>query len=432
MIEHKQIDTVITKDLSRLGRDYIQTGYYLEHYFPLHNIRYIAVSDGIDTGAKHPTDDLSPLRAVFNDMYAKDISKKVRAALTAKKKNGQFIGSRAPYGYRKDPQNHNRLLLDAPAAAVVRRIFHEFISGLSLAEICDGLTGEKIDAPAVYAGYGHNTAWNIGTVRRIVSNPTYAGHLCQNRSRKISYKLQKKTELPPSEWIITSNTHAPVVSWSVFECARKRLEQTGYQKQKRGGSTHNLSGYVFCADCGKPMTFVQESEKRCYLVCSGWKRPKEKRTCARSHCIREDAVERAVTDGVRRCLDTVSMGKLAQLCKQKEAEGEGSVIQNETGKNIRKCRDVALQLYKDRAEGKISEESFGALLSSLEAERKIYENERERQLKASADKLQKRAERLLHCNDDTLPLLLRILIDTIEIGSEKDIKIRFTCKSPYV
>lgn len=432
MIEHKQIDTVITKDLSRLGRDYIQTGYYLEHYFPLHNIRYIAVSDGIDTGAKNPTDDLSPLRAVFNDMYAKDISKKVRAALTAKKKNGQFIGSRAPYGYRKDPKNHNHLLADPAAAAVVRRIFREFAGGLSLTDICVALTREGVVTPAVYAGYGHNAAWNVGTVRRIVSNPTYVGHLCQNRSQKISYKLQKKADLSPSEWIITTDTHEPIVSLDVFECAQKRLEQKTYQKKKRGGSTHILSGYVFCADCGKPMTFVQESEKRCYLVCSGWKQAKEKRTCARSHCIREDVVEKAVADGMRHCLDSVSVGELMQLCRQKEAEGERNTIRSESENNIRKCRNVALQLYKDRAEGKISEEGFDALLSALEAEQKLYESEKERQAKASAEMLHERAERLLHCNADTLPMLMKILIDRIEIGSKKEIQIRFTCKAPYV
>lgn len=209
-IEHKEIDTVVTKDLSRLGRDYIQTGYYLEQYFPLHNVRYIAVNDGIDTLLGGAGNDMSPFRAVFNDMYAKDISQKVRTALLTKKQKGQFIGRSAPYGYRK---RENKLYIDEEKARIVKQIFEQYLGGKKPKEIAEYLTEKGVLAPC---GKPH-IPWNDVTIRRILSNPTYAGHLTQNRCRKINYKINKKVMLPKESWITVKNTHEAIVAQDVFD-----------------------------------------------------------------------------------------------------------------------------------------------------------------------------------------------------------------------
>ncbi len=296
MIEEKLIDTVLTKDLSRLGRDYIQTGYFLEQYFPLHNVRYIAVNDGIDTALGGAGNDMSPFRAVFNDMYARDISKKVRTALQTKKLKGEFIGSRPPYGYWKDPQDKNRLVPDGATAGVVQEIYRRYLSGESLAGIARALSREGIPAPSARYQPSGGGAWNDTTVGRILSNPTYAGDLTQNRSRKINYKLNRKITLPREAWITVSGTHPPLISQADFACAARLLKTRGYDTRKRGGRTHRLSGLAYCRDCGGKMSFMSAGGGRTYLVCSRWRKNADACT---SHCIREDYVEGVVREQLR-------------------------------------------------------------------------------------------------------------------------------------
>lgn len=231
LIEAGEINTVVTKDLSRLGRDYIQTGYYIEQYFPLKGVRYIAVNDGIDT-AQSGGDDLTPFRAVFNDMYARDISKKVRTALTVKKVNGKFIGAFAPFGYRKDPADKNHLVIDEAAAEHVRTIFKEFLAGESMTGIARKLTKNNIPTPSGYkSGANCKCTWNDMTVRRILSNPTYAGNLTQGRSRKINYKVKRKVALPKDEWIIVEGTHEPIISEEEFDRAAQLLRNRRHNKR---------------------------------------------------------------------------------------------------------------------------------------------------------------------------------------------------------
>ncbi len=308
LIERKEIDVVITKDLSRLGRDYIQTGYYIEQYFPLHRVRYIAVNDGIDTEAGGVGNDLSPFRAVFNDMYARDISLKVRTALQTKKQNGRFIGAIAPYGYKKSQEDKNILVPDVDKAAIVQEIYRRYNRGESMTLIAQRLTARNIKTPSEESGVTakKSTQWNATTIRRILSNPTYAGHLTQNRSRKINYKLNQKIALPKEAWITVEDTHEAIISQKEFDMALKRLKERSYNNKTRGKKEHRLSGKVYCADCGSRMSFIY-SNNHCYIVCSKWR--KENKTCT-SHCIREDYVESYVET------------KLNQICFIEKAEGD--------------------------------------------------------------------------------------------------------------
>lgn len=237
LIENKEIDTIITKDLSRLGRDYIKTGYYIEQFFPLHNIRYIAVNDGIDTFSSANSNDIAPFKAVFNDMYAKDISNKVRTSLDIKKARGQFIGAVAPYGYKKDSEDKNRLVIDEESAVNVRRIYREFLKGKSVTQIAKELTCDGISTPSQYKKLKatqriQKGVWNDVIIKRMLTNPTYAGHLTQNRSRKINYKIKRKISLPESEWITVLNTHNPIISQEEFDKVQDLI------KTRRKGMKH--------------------------------------------------------------------------------------------------------------------------------------------------------------------------------------------------
>lgn len=280
-IEQGKIDTVLTKDLSRLGRDYILTGHYLERYFPQHNVRYLALGDGIDTG--QGPDDLTPFRAVVNDLYARDISRKVRASLGAKKQAGQFIGARPPYGYGRHPQDKNKLVIDKATAPVVEQIFALALAQKGPGEIAQALDARGIPPPAGKAG----GKWSGAMVSRILKNPTYRGDLTQNRARKISYKVEKSKALPPQQWITVENTHPAIISPQLFAA----VEGLG---RGRGSRSHSLAGLAHCALCGNPMTFTSDGPRH-YLVCTGRRRG----SGCPNPAHREEGVEQALMAALR-------------------------------------------------------------------------------------------------------------------------------------
>ena len=254
-IEKGLLDTVLTKDLSRLGRDYILTGHYLERYFPEKGVRYIALGDNIDTGAGQ--DDLTPFRAVVNDLYARDISRKVRAALDARKRAGVFIGARPPYGYQKE---EGRLRVDPQQGEWVQRIFAWCLLGDSCPVIARKLGQAGCPSPT---GKGE---WSGAMVRRILTNPTYKGDLTQNRSRKISCKVEKSRTVPKEGWVICPGACPPLVGEEDFARVQEKME--GGRRQK-----DPLASFLRCAQCGSPMGITGDGKRR-YLVCRGRKKGK--------------------------------------------------------------------------------------------------------------------------------------------------------------
>lgn len=316
-IERGKITTVITKDLSRLGRDYIETGRFVDCYFPEKGVRYIAVNDGVDTGREESAgNDMSALKAVFNDFYARDVSKKVRSALTAKRRAGKFIGAWAPYGYQKDRKQRGNLVPDPESAQVVRRIYRDFLKGESVRSIAKKLTAEGIPTPLERRNGGQKATgrWNESTIRRILTCETYAGNLTQNQSKTISYKVRKRIANPKTEWIVVSDTHEPLIAKEEFQMVQ-RLFNTRSNPQKPK-ERHLLSGLVFCGDCGSPMTFVKDGP-RTYLVCSSSRRYPG--SC-KTHCIREDEVERILLDSLRKLSENIPPQRLYPEFPRKSRE----------------------------------------------------------------------------------------------------------------
>lgn len=251
-IEAGLIDMVITKDLSRFGRDYITTGYYLEKYFPEKRIRYVAINDGIDTAVDNTSNDMTPFRAVFNDMYAKDISKKVRTSLKTKQIKGEYLGTTAPYGYNKDKEAKGKLVIDGVSSVYVKRIFREFLCGRSINSIKDGLIKDSVPTPSGYRGIknsqkGMKGVWCYTTIIRILKNEAYIGHTIQNKKKKINYKVKKQVDIPKGNWIKVENTHEPIISLEEFNRVQKILQNRSYVPNK--GKPHLLSGLLFCGQC---------------------------------------------------------------------------------------------------------------------------------------------------------------------------------------
>ncbi len=433
-IESGKINTVVTKDLSRLGRDYIGTGFYLEQYFPMHSVRYIAVNDGIDTETPAKAGDMTPFKAVFNDMYAKDISQKVRTALSVKKEQGKFIGANPPYGYKKDPEDKNHLIIDEEAAENVRWIFKKFLSGESVIGIAHKLSENKIPTPSQYKKLtatqkNFKGIWNDTIVRRILTNPTYAGHLTQNISRKINYKLNKRVKIPKSDWITVKNTHEPIVSEKDFEAVAEILEKRGYRKRARGGAEHLLSGLVFCKDCGGKMTFVKEAETRTYLVCSRWRKNARLGICT-SHSIRESYLEEIIKEELSKFASVINV---AEIRREAEAffteKKKDEKLISRLEQKIAVCKDTMLSLYKDKAMGRITEAEYDEMSEGIKEERQIWEKriseikEENSRENTNADLTEFLATIVDFSKVDRNTLVM--LIDRIYVGKNKEIEIIF-------
>ena len=222
-IEAKKVNMVITKDLSRLGRDYIMTGHYMERYFPEHRVRYISLLDGIDTGVDSTANDITPFRAIMNDMYAKDISKKIKSVKRDKQRKGQFIGGKPMYGYKMHPTERNKIVIDEEVAPVVRRIFALALSGMSYRKIATTLNEEGVPTPATYCGWKvgnpgpYTGLWSSERISEMLKNETYIGNMVQGRSVKISYKSQKCLRQSPENWVVVEGTHEPIIDPETFQ-----------------------------------------------------------------------------------------------------------------------------------------------------------------------------------------------------------------------
>lgn len=275
-IEAGRVNLVLTKDLSRLGRDYIETGRYTEIYFPSRRVRYIAVNDGYDS--ENPDSDIAPFRNVINEMYARDTSRKIRSAFAARMQSGAFIGNFAPYGYRKDPADRHHLIPHGQTAPVVQRIFRMAAEGWTPSWIARELSGEGIPPPAVQRLLDRGgeapfpqREWTAASVARIVRNVVYLGHMAQGKTTRLSFKSGVTVRNPKAEWVVVKDTHAPLVGQEEFERVGRRLSGRTYTG--RGEFRNLFSGLARCADCGKGMSTVgtRRREGEADLACGGYK-----------------------------------------------------------------------------------------------------------------------------------------------------------------
>ena len=264
-IDRGSICTVITKDLSRLGRDYIQTGYYIDMYFKERNVRYIAVNDNVDTDQGES--DMTPFRNILNDMYAHDLSRKIKSAKRQRALKGLYISSQAPYGYKPDPQNRNHLVIDPEAADQVRKIFSLAIEGKTLREIAANMTADHIATPSVYKAVHGDTRfdrfmgkeeWNYGTVSKILQDQTYIGNIVNHKTEIKNYKTKQCKKIPLNDRIVVENTHDPIISQEVFNQVQSIL--TSRSKPHRHDFENVLEEFVICGECGQNMT--QATKKR--------------------------------------------------------------------------------------------------------------------------------------------------------------------------
>ena len=381
-IEEGKVGTVITKDLSRLGRDYLKTGEYIEIIFPDHDVRYIAINDGVDTLKSE--NELMAFKNIFNDWYARDTSKKIRAVFKAKGQSGKHL-SNPIYGYKHSETDKNLWVIDDEAAEVVRKIFHLCIDGYGPTQIARILTEQGIPTPTAYAlsqgrDNGRKNAklhrWGNETIAHILEKAEYCGHTVNFRTHVKSYKNKKRVDNPKEDWLIFENTHEAIITQQEFDLVQE------LRKNKRRPTKHEevnpFSGICYCADCGKKLylcratTMTADQE---HLKCGTY--AKDKNGCT-IHFVRTIVLKEIILGELNKMVAFVkdNEDEFVQMAMDNSVQKQSSELSKsrkklkESEKRIAELDRLFTRLYEDNVSGKISDERFSIMSAGYEDEQK--------------------------------------------------------------
>lgn len=389
-VEEGNICTVIVKDMSRLGRDYLKVGYYTEVLFPGSDIRFIAINNNVDS-ANQQDSDFTPFLNIINEWYAKDTSKKIRSVFKSKGQSGKPLCTNPPYGYIKDPEDKTHWIVDEEATKVVKEAFHLCMQGYGPTQIAKEFSKRHIMNPTAHAkanginvpdnrGHDDDYIWRGSTIVHILSRQEYLGHTVNFKTYRKSYKQKKQMKNDPSEWVIFENTHEAIIEEPVFEVVQKIRD--GRRRLTPMGEMPILSGMLFCADCGNKLYQVRgrgwEHDKE-HFVCATYR--KIKGGCS-SHQIRNVVVEELLLDGIRRVTayarnhedEFVEMVTKKTRTELDRSMRDGKRELEQSQARISKLDDIIQRLYEDNIEGKISDERFAKMTANYEAEQHTLEN----------------------------------------------------------
>ncbi len=381
-VKSGKIGTIITKDLSRFGRDYLMTGQYIEMVLPDYDVRYIAINDNVDT--LRSENEMMVFKNVFNDWYARDCSKKIKAVFKAKGQSGKPLG-KPPYGYKKSETDKNVWIVDDEAAEIVRRVFQMCIDGYGPAQIAKALRNDNILIPTAYEqskGKGgtrpfrNPTYWGEQTINKMLDRIEYAGHTANFKTKKKSYKNKKKIDNPKSEWQIFENTHPAIISQHDFDLVQElRKNKRRIQKCEE---VNSFSGMVYCADCGKKMYLCRAKSINTdqeHLKCGTYAKRKDE--CS-AHFIRTVVLEELVLSELRKITTYVREHEeeFVELAIQNSAQKQSAELKAakkklaQSEKRVLELDKLFTRLYEDNVSGKISDERFEMMSKNYEAEQK--------------------------------------------------------------
>ena len=443
-MENGEIGIIVTKDLSRLGRNQLHTGLYIEERFPMFGVRYIAINDNVDTDSSE-SNDLMPFKNLFNEWFIRDTSRKIRAVLKAKAERGEWLGSRAPYGYRKAPDT-KKLIVDEEAAAIVRRIFAMCASGSGPSQIARILKKEQILTPTMYAytRYGithtcldtaHPYNWSDSAIANLLENEIYLGNTVNMKHSSRSYKDKRRVEHPREECMVFENTHPALITrevWDIVQRVRKNKRRLTKMEEQ-----NKYSGLVFCADCGSNMVLHRAhtmSASYNHFTCRTYKKDGEACT---GHYIRECVLDEIVLEDLRRVTSAAREHPekfAAYIGSKQSAELQREIRRQEKELAAMRKRKAELdvifkKLYEDNVLGSITTEQFQMLSGSYTEEQnritagipqKENEIQRLRETVSGTDSFLDKAKRYTDITELT-PELLRLFIEKIVVH-EKEVK----------
>ena len=386
-IENGRIDTVIVKDQSRFGRSYIEVGMYVEE-FKDKGVRFIAVDDGYDS-MKSDYDMMFPMRNVINEYYAREASKKTKSAKRAKAKEGQYIGSRPPFGYKLDPKDRHHLVIDEPAAETVRRIFRLAAQGVGYNRMTKIFREEKLLTPIAYFNQ-HNPDyyksdywrgdfdWHVTSIRVILDNEVYLGKLVYGKQKNKSMKSKEKVKCPRDEWIVVENCHKPIISQELWDTVHKIL--AAKHRPTQSGKVQIFAGLVYCSDCGHALTYSQKkkSDGTYHGAYSCWMYKTHGKEYCASHYITYDVLYQLVFCDLQKMIgccakDIIGFRKFLQSkCKSSSRRQLESIVNEAERKQTRQKEidKILSKLYEDSALGKIPESRYEQMSEKYEQEQK--------------------------------------------------------------
>mgnify|MGYP001026220731 FL=1 len=440
LVKDNKIGVIIAKDMSRIGRNYLEVGLYTEMLFPEHDVRFIAVNSGVDS-ANQQDNDFTPFLNIINEFYVKDSSKKVKAVMKQKGESGEYLTTNPPYGYMKDPDNPKRhWIVDDEAAAVVRQIFAWCMAGFGPSQIAKKLKEAKVDCPTVHwMKMGRNAPaktpdnpydWAPRTITGILEKMEYLGHMVNFKTRKQSYKSKKKIENPPEQWKIFENTHEAIIDEETFT----RVQELRKNKRRpaRTGKTNMFSGLVRCADCGEKLYYCTSNSfetRQDHFVCST-SRKKGKEVCD-THFIRAVVLEEGTLQHMRLVIQCVAdyedaFRRALGAKRSEEAKKDLSAKKRTLQKSENRLAELDRlfkRIYEDMVNGKLSEARFQMLSDDYEQEQadlrvkiEMLENEIQNQedQAENVDRFIRQAKKYLYLEKLT-PTILNDMVNAVYV-----------------
>ncbi len=445
-INNKKINCVIVKDLSRLGRDHVMTGYYIETFFPENNIRFISILESFDSFKNQASNDSSTFIIACNDYYSKQNSVKIRNVLNEKRKNGKFIGSLPSFGYMRDPKDKGHLIPNPETAPIVKKIFKWRADGIGPTEIATRLNNNNVPTPSGYKKTNFSSrlidrdTWNISTVKKILTNRIYTGDMVQHTQAKANYKSKKKINLDASLWMIVENTHQPLVDKTTFEYVQSlRKRYTRNVPIKTGREKRILEGKLFCKECGNRLSVYYRKKQDYWSInCNRYSRDPKRGRCS-SHFFPynylEDQILEKIDESVSSFIKELNIDELNKKVIKtiyKQTQSVDKKI-SDLNKDKEQILNRLSNLYNDRCEGIITGVLYQEL--SLESEKKLkkinesIKNEKIKKLNiknksATLPNYTKKIKELLDLKKPRKSLI-DTLIDTIAIDEKRNICIKF-------
>ena len=384
-IDEGKINLVIVKDLSRFGRNYVEAGMYVQR-FTDSNIRFIAADDNYDS-LVNSDDLLFPIKNVVNEMYARDVSKKTKAAKKAKARDGQFIGSKAPFGYKIDPNDRHHLIVDEPAAQVVKRIFRLASEGVGYNKMAKIFREEKVLTPIAYFNLNNpdyfksdywrkEFDWHVTSIREILNNEVYLGKLVYGKQRNKSMKSKEKVRNPKEDWIVVENCHEPIITQELWDTVHKILNAK--HRPAKAGEVQMFAGLLYCSDCGHCLTYSQKQRKdgSYHGAYSCWMYKTHGKEYCASHYITFDTIYELVLIDIQRNLfqyrkNTDKFKSILSRKYQSDSQKQAEQITLEYEQKQKRCEEldkIISRLYEDNVLGRIGDERYESMSQSYELE----------------------------------------------------------------
>lgn len=384
-IDEGKINLVIVKDLSRFGRNYVEAGMYVQR-FTDSNIRFIAADDNYDS-LVNSDDLLFLIKNVVNEMYARDVSKKTKAAKKAKARDGQFIGSKAPFGYKIDPNDRHHLIVDEPAAQVVKRIFRLASEGVGYNKMAKIFREEKVLTPIAYFNLNNpdyfksdywrkEFDWHVTSIRAILNNEVYLGKLVYGKQRNKSMKSKEKVRNPKEDWIVVENCHEPIITQELWDTVHKILNAK--HRPAKAGEVQMFAGLLYCSDCGHCLTYSQKQRKdgSYHGAYSCWMYKTHGKEYCASHYITFDTIYELVLIDIQRNLfqyrkNTDKFKSILSRKYQSDSQKQAEQITLEYEQKQKRCEEldkIISRLYEDNVLGRIGDERYESMSQSYELE----------------------------------------------------------------